>query len=1187
MSSKPHVWQPEQAAAIEARHDEAIVVAGAGSGKTGVLSECVAQSAVNDGIAADSILAITFTRKAAAEMRRRIRRRSLELLRDRDGLSALPQIPDKEPEISTIDSFCQAMVRRNSLELGIDPRFEVVDDSDPDLTQAAWAGALALVGEAVGQDLMRYLAKYDDNPRAPLEKNIRSVYGRLRTGGMEKPALQLPDEAELKSAAVSALNEARVLAAKFVTESASWRDLKTLNAARDKAEAISKLSDGDFAAAPAEFYPLPGRTAELVDSDTRMELNEALGVLNSAATDLLALPDLRITAALLAAYAESVEQVKAASGQLDFQDLALLSLRLLESRKASYSGDGDWRPPAAQFARVFVDEAQDINLLQSRLIELLAPEGKYYSVGDAAQSIYRFRHADVEIFEGRAAKLAKLGRRFELSTNFRSASPILDVNNHIFATQEMRGLLELTAFEDNQADDLRVEMILADADRVRERLGEIDDPPEWLEDVVDSGWRYVEAAAVAERIQELIDEDGRSASDVTILARAVKGLIPFAEALRSRGIPATIEGAGGLWLRPEVGDLVALLAVTGNARNGERLFRLLHSRICGLSLDALVQIAHHSRANETELLVSLATIEGLSESDTEIRDRFVPWFERQRSLAGRRSLADAIEAALVETGYDMYLLGLPAGDRRFANVRRMQDLASDWETVNGSDPAGFAREADSRAASEDNKRDGEAVVEQTAGSDSAVRLMTVHQAKGLQFPVTVLVDLGRGGNSDKSVLAVSADGKQMAFRWRELIGSNGKSAFTDPEFEAAEAKADAAEELRVTYVGFTRPEDMLILSGAFDGSLKKEPSPVGSGGKDSNLSRMIETGLLRGLVNWCLDPTVSEWTEEYGNGSTLKVRVDGGEALDRLVAAAPPKAVAPVEPDHHPQPGALDPEPVASRPSGLSYSGLQTASRCAFRWYAEEIVGLTPVGIARDAKTGKRGLRPADRGTILHGLLENAPLAGPAPTREDAKREAGVRAIELSDENADLVASLAAAVMESDTWARLRDLGSAGQRVAREEGFAVSIPGIDVPLRGILDVFVMVAGDSALVIDWKSSDKSREAESIDALAEEEYGIQRQAYAYAALSSSRGGVPVTTVEVVHLYAERPDEPAIVTYTSADLQKLGSDLAEMARPLLEGSVEVTKRPWIGICNGCPARGRICSVPIEDTERTQQPA
>ena len=107
------------------------------------------------------------------------------------------------------------------------------------------------------------------------------------------------------------------------------------------------------------------------------------------------------------------------------------------------------------------------------------------------------------------------------------------------------------------------------------------------------------------------------------------------------------------------------------------------------------------------------------------------------------------------------------------------------------------------------------------------------------------------------------------------------------------------------------------------------------------------------------------------------------------------------------------------------------------------------------------------------------------------------------------------------------------------------------------------------------------------MAEEEYGIQRKAYAYAALSSSRGGLPVTRVEVVHLYAERPDEPAIATYTSDDLQQLGTDLADMARPLLEGSVEVTKRPWLGICNGCPARGRICSVPIEETERTKPPA
>ena len=1180
-------WQPQQEAAIEARHGEAIVVAGAGSGKTGVLSECVAQSAVNDGLSPDSILAITFTRKAAAEMRRRIRRRSLELLRDRDGLTTLPQIPEKEPEISTIDAFCQGLVRRNALELGIDPRFEVVDDTDPDLTQAAWEAALAAVGETLGTDLLEYLAKYDDNPRAPLEKNLRSVYGRLRTGGMDSPRIEVPDRVELEEKVAVLFAEAQSLANDFIKESAGWRELATLDKARDLAERITGLSFSQVGEAPESFVPKPGKIKELVDSEVRPALNECLGRLSGARSNLLALPDLEVTAQLLAAYSNAMQQVKAAAGQLDFQDLVLLSLRLLDERKAAHAGDGDWRPAGAQFARVFVDEAQDINRLQARLIELLAPDGKYYSVGDAAQSIYRFRHADVEIFEERSRALAAVGRRFELSTNYRSLSPILDVNNHVFTTQEMRGLIELVPFEDNKAEDLRVEMILADADRVKERLNDIDDAPEWLEDVVDSGWRYVEAAAVAERISDLIERDGRSASEITILSRAVKGLIPFAEALRSRGIPATIEGAGGLWLRPEVGDLVSLLAVTGNARHGERLYRLLHSRICGLSLDGLVQVAHYSRANDLQPLDALAKISTLSAEDAEVRDRFIPWFERQRALAGRRSLSDAIEAALVETGYDMYLLGLPAGDRRFANVRRMQALASEWEAVHGADPAAFAREADSRAASEDNKRDGEAVVEQSPGSDSAVRLMTVHQAKGLQFPVTVLVDLGRGSNSDKSVLTVSPDGKQIAFRWRELIGSSGKSTFANAEFEEAEALADAEEELRVTYVGFTRPQELLILSGAFDGSLKDEPKPVGSGGKDSNLSRLIDSGLLPGLQSWCLDTSVGDWTETYENGSSLRVRVDGGEALDRLAGSTATQAAKSGAPDLHAEPGAIDPEPVTTRPSGLSYSGLQTASRCAYRWYAEEIVGLSPVGVAREGGSGEKTLRPADRGTVLHGLLENAALDGAPPTPADADREAGVRGLEISEDDAKLIADLASGVMASATWARLGEVAANGGRVAREEGFAVAIPGVDVPLRGVLDVFTLVADDSALVIDWKTSSKAIEAASIDELAAEEYGIQRHAYAYAALSSSRSGVPVSNVEVVHLYAERPDEPASASFTSADLEMLGTTLADMALPLLAGEISVTDKPWASVCNGCPAKGRICPVPVADTERTSRPS
>ena len=1199
MSSPLTEPKPQQAAAIDARHDEAIIVAGAGSGKTGVLAACVARSVVDDELEAESVLAITFTRKAAAEMRDRIRGMRLDLLQIRDGLDSRPAVPDSEPEIATIDAFCQGIVRRNSLELGIDPRFDVVDDTDPELTAVAWANTLAAFSSANGTVGFELLAKYDDNPRASLEANIRSVHARLRTGGQQNPRVAVPAESALVADAEGHIKKVRTLAAELLEESKEWADGASNAETRNRAEALLHVSLETIGSVPDKVtYRTSG---DIKGSETAADLNDLLTLAKGSSATVNARADLVLMASLVELYDEAWVKVKSDAGSLDFSDLALLTRGLLQARKDDALSAGrtdDWRPAGARFARVFLDEAQDINRVQADLIALIAPEGKYYSVGDVAQSIYRFRHAEVSIFEERAATLGKKGLRFELSTNFRSVGEILNFNNHAFAAKGLSGLVKLEPFDSGPAVESPVEILIEDKDRIEERLQHEDEPPEWLEEVVDSGWRYAEAAAVAQRIEELIKTGECDASDVTILGRAVSSLKPFAEALRSRNIKATIEGAGGLWLRPEVSDLVALLAATGNACHEERFFQLLYSPICGLSVDALVLVAAQARSKEVPLLTALRSVD-LDAQDAEVRDRFVIWFDRQRALAGRRSISDAIEAALVETGYDLYLLGLPAGDRRFANVRRMQSLASAWESEHGADPAGFAREADTRLASSDNKRDGEAVVEPDLGDDAeggstgAVRLMTVHQAKGLEFKVTVVVDLGRGANNDSAVLSVSADGANILFRWRETIGGSSAVTFAQADFIAAEKEADIAEEVRVAYVAFTRPEDRLILSGSFGGSLKPKPELTGAGGSNTNLGRFMEAGLLPGLDKYLADPEGHRtWSEEYPGGAGIKVSVDWGQALDDHARSRPPAAEPGVQPDMHPMPGAMDPKPVPLRPTSFSYSGLQVASRCAFRWYSETVVKLSPVAEARATEPGRSGsgsLRPNQRGSILHGLLEHAGFADDFPDIAAVKAEAALLDITVNDADAEHISSLARNVLESSTWARLTAIEESSGRVCREEGFAVILDcGSDsVPLRGIFDVFAQEAGGKIVVVDWKSSDGAAAAPDLEAKVFEDYEIQRQAYALAALSSRRNGESPAEVEVIHLYAERPDEPVFQIFTQADAERLASDLAGRATPLLNGEVPVTEKPWVGVCQGCPARERICSKSREEVEALQAPA
>lgn len=250
---------------------------------------------------------------------------------------------------------------------------------------------------------------------------------------------------------------------------------------------------------------------------------------------------------------------------------------------------------------------------------------------------------------------------------------------------------------------------------------------------------------------------------------------------------------------------------------------------------------------------------------------------------------------------------------------------------------------------------------------------------------------------------------------------------------------------------------------------------------------------------------------------------------------------------------------------------------------------MSAVAEARDdgqGRQGKSSLRPADRGTVLHGLLENSKFDAGAPTPDDAKLEAGARDITISEADAVQIAQLAGAVIGSTTWARLKEIVAGGGRVAREESFAVALPGLDVPLRGVFDVFAISADGRILVVDWKTSDKAIGGAEVEELVTDEYGIQREAYALAALSSVRGGVRPDEVEVLHLYAERPNEPASRTFKQSEVESIQARLAEQSLALLSGKIEPTNRPWIGVCGGCPAKGTLCNKPLEETDRPEAP-
>jgi ATP-dependent exoDNAse (exonuclease V) beta subunit len=464
------------------------------------------------------------------------------------------------------------------------------------------------------------------------------------------------------------------------------------------------------------------------------------------------------------------------------------------------------------------------------------------------------------------------------------------------------------------------------------------------------------------------------------------------------------------------------------------------------------------------------------------------------------------------------------------------------------------------------------------GGLDAVRLMTIHAAKGLEFGVVVVADLGRRGNLSPPDLHVSGD--RVGLR---LVGLDGSRA-TALDFDAIEAErraADDAEERRVMHVAMTRAEERLILSGAVRlGDSWPQPGPGAA--PISWIAPALVPGVAaldpgepvrdHGLVRTVLNSPASdvlrlEAPVPVAPGEQLALAFNGGAP-----AAAPAVGPAPVEP----------PAPAPAPPAALSYSSLTRYAQCPYRFHLERGLGLPeqeppehlrdPADGADNADAAVPALDLRVRGTLVHELLEDLDLGpgGALPDTNAVRAVAGAHEAELSAAD---VADLQALVA-SFAGSALRERLGAARAVHREHAFAFALGGGPM-LTGFVDVIAYEADGAALIVDYKS-DRVGDAD-LDELVEAGYGVQRRIYALAAL---RAGAPA--VEVAHLFLERPAEPAVVRYGQAEAETLDAELRAAAAPLVAGAYPVAEVPHRGLCATCPGRAGLCSYPPELTDR-----
>jgi ATP-dependent helicase/nuclease subunit A len=1066
----------QQQAAIEAT-GEVFVSAGAGTGKTAVLVERFVRAVCDRGLDVDSILVITYTRRAAGELRTRIRaalaeRGRQDLARELDGAW-----------ISTIHGFCLRLLKSYPFAAGLDPRFRELDDAQGAVLRSeAFKQALSEFCADDEPDRLRLLATYGADG---LRRMLTGVYETLRSAGRD---LDLAVEIlpQLEGGVTELRDAARTLAA----------DASATELQRGNAEQVLALLERDTR--PDRLMDLSGFRAS---GERAASYEEARKAVEQAALDEAAIRDRVLLQELLTRFAAAYTEAKARESALDFEDLQLHARNLLRDNESIRDRE------SLRFRSIMVDEFQDTNSLQCDLVDLLrTPEAEIFFVGDEFQSIYGFRHADVGVFRARRAQAAQL---LPLTRNYRSRAEVLAAVNELFGAHfgdEFQPLHAGAEFPDPVFGH-PVELLVTDKASYK-----------------DSGvhWRRGEARSVARRVRELVDTGAATPGEIVLLFAAGTDAEWYEDELRKAGLPTYRATGKGYFGQQQVADLLAYLRLLHNRYDDKALLSVLASPFVGLSNDGLALLRR--AASKRPLFAGLERTmpPGLAQRDERLLLAFRQRFDRLAAAHTRLSLERLCERIVSEHDYDLAVLAQWDGRRRYANMRKLARLARSYEELRGPDIEGFVRFVAEQQAV--GARELEAVAEEE-GAD-VVRLLTIHAAKGLEFKVVIVADAGRdkAPPSPDEILALS-DGR-FGFRVADPVTTKRRGAFDYDEVREARRVEEQAEKLRLYYVAMTRAKERLIVSGSLDREKAADAStPIGW-----VLGRLDADDELAAATDAPL--------EIERNDARLVVRVDRHRESDWVVEAAEVEAVSdegqlelfasleeiPVALPAPQLPALVaPPEPPLHRTRRLSFTALATFDQCSYKYYAIRVAGMAERRPDRRGE-GDGGLRATEIGDAVHRLLEQVDLAAPAVPAVEQVREWYPT---VSDEEVERIRTFVTSYCDSELAARIATL----RRVDKERHFTFLQDGVLV--HGYIDALYLEE-KRALVLDYKTNIIGES--SPEEIVEEGYRLQRLVYALACF---RAGAE--EVEVVYHFLERPDAVASTTFTLDQVEELEAELS----------------------------------------------
>jgi ATP-dependent helicase/nuclease subunit A len=1021
--------------------------AGAGTGKTTLLVERILNLVGGKGVRIDEIVAITFTEKAAAELKVRVRegleKRLAEAgVRADAGAARVSETASRYrtalrdlalANISTIHAFAGALLRERPVEARIDPAFEQLDA----------VGESRLFDEVWERWEERALLAEAEPYRRALEAGVqRDRVRRLARRLLEYRELiphalpERPDDALVESGFADVVRESAALAA-FAGRRCRARDDKQLELIRAGVRTVAWLEGRSPAERRAALFAEPrifshagwGKPSNWADGSID-EARSRLAALAAAVEGL----GLRIGAGIgsdlalwLVEFLDAYRREKERRGVLDFHDLLLCARNLLRDEPAARE---DFK---VRFSAILVDEFQDTDPLQSEIVfflseagagavrwdEVTVAPGRLFIVGDPKQAIYRFRRADIDVYTAVQERVSG-GAPLPITRNFRSVPGIVSWANALFAdlfAEESDGgetseTLSQAPFEPIEATRDAGELgpaillVVPPAEAGRAERPNIDEV------------RALEAAALAEVIADGVARREFRARDVAILFRTFTDVQVYEEALAERGIDHQVEGGKTFFQRGEVRALLSCLTAVDDPENPVAVVAALASPHFGISDDALAAFAAEGRA--------FRYLDGAG-AHPEIAEAF----EMLRRLHAARHdgpLHRLVERILDET----HVLEFHALDRRdrraVANLRKVAEKARAFEAAGPATPRAFVRWL---REEEDVGDEGDSPVAEP--TEEVVRLSTIHRAKGLEFPVVAIANLAADRPFSEDFLVENMP-PAVAF----TLGPKDHRC-RSANFEAQrdrEKRRKRAEERRLLYVAVTRARDRLILAGHAALAAKTEGTA-------------LFTDLLRGL------PPRAAWT-------------DGAEIGGVRVVVAPRGARAP----HAGRPAPIAAADIAvpaddatwlaaradTRARGRVALPVLTSRRMVDRRQfarRDELEESAGGGRADGADSGAR----TSLGRFVHAVLDALPGLDPARLDETA---ASIAVRDAFAGDRDEALALAHAILADPVMERARR----APRLLREVPFSVVLGGRLA--EGVVDLAFEDAGGALVIVDYKT-----------------------------------------------------------------------------------------------------------------------